>query len=274
MRDRLEEFLNWLEIEGGVSRNTILSYRRDLASFEGPLTREGVQRHVAGLLRRGLRASSVARAAASMRTFLRFLGRPDLARSLVSPRRPQSLPHPLTRNQVRRMIEAGPQRRWSARDRALVELLYATGLRASEAAGLRLSDLNLEAAYVRCLGKGSKERVVPMGRPAVEALREYLQKERRPEDGEFLFVGAKGAPLRRETLWRIVRKRARLGDVRDRAFPHAIRHSFATHLVEGGADLRTVQEMLGHSKIATTQIYTRVDRERLLGIHRRFHPRG
>jgi integrase/recombinase XerD len=272
--DRIDDFLNYLEIECGMSRNTVLAYRRDLASFEGPLTREAVQRHVTSLFRRGKRASSVARGAASLRTFLRFLGKYDLARFIIAPRQPRRLPHPLNGDQLERMIEADMGRRHDARDRALVELLYATGLRASELAGLRLEDLNLEAGYLRCIGKGSKERVVPVGRPALEALREYFERERGAGDGEHVFVSAKGCRLSRETVWRIIRKRATRGDVRGRAFPHAVRHSFATHLVEHGADIRYVQEMLGHSKISTTQVYTHVDRERLRAVHRKFHPRG
>jgi integrase/recombinase XerD len=172
------------------------------------------------------------------------------------------------------MNEADAGRRHDARDRALVELLYATGLRASELGGLLLKDLNLEAGYLRCLGKGSKERVVPLGRHAIEALRAYFDRERRRRGGDHVFVSAKGCRLSRETVWRIIRKRATRGDVRGRAFPHAVRHSFATHLVEGGADIRYVQEMLGHSKISTTQVYTQVDRERLRAVHRKFHPRG
>lgn len=274
MDERIADFLTYLEVECGMSRNTVLAYKRDLASFKGPLTREGVQQHVTARLRRGQRASSVARCAASLRTFLRFLGRDDLARFVVTPRQPQRLPHPLSGPQLESMIEADVGRKHDARDRAVVELLYATGLRASELSDLRLRDLNLEAGYLRCLGKGSKERVVPLGRHAIEALREYFEKERGPGDGEHVFVSAKGCRLARETVWRIIRKRARRGDVRGRAFPHAVRHSFATHMVEHGADIRYVQEMLGHSKISTTQVYTQVDRERLCAVHRKFHPRA
>lgn len=274
LKDRIDDFLAYLGIECGLSRNTILAYGRDLSSFDGPLNREEVQRHVTSLFRHGRRASSVARGAASLRTFLRFLGRHDLARFVISPRQPRRLPHPLSGDQLGRMIEADRDRRWDARDRAIVELLYATGLRASELSGLRLTDLNLESGYLRCLGKGSKERVVPIGHPAVEALRAYLEGERGDGDGEHVFVSAKGSRLSRETVWRVIRKRALRGDVHGRAFPHAVRHSFATHLVERGADIRYVQEMLGHSKISTTQVYTQVDRERLRAVHMKFHPRA
>ncbi len=272
--DRLEEFLAYLQVECGASPNTILAYRRDLRAFAGPLTRDGVQGFVSRLLEGRKRASSVARAAASLRSFLRFTGRDDLARFVIGPKQPRLLPHPLSGAQIDGILETPGSDRLSARDRALLELLYATGLRVSEIASLRLSDLNLDAGYLRCIGKGSRERVVPMGRPAVKALREYLGG--RPPGGpeEPAFRSTKGGRLSRQSIWRIIRRRALEGGVRGRVFPHAVRHSFAPHLVEGGADLRYVQEMLGHAKISTTQIYTQVDRERLRSVHRKYHPRG
>ena len=270
----VQEFLLHLQVERGLSRNTLLAYGRDLRGFRGPLAREAVQDHLAGLRRTRRRASGVARAAAALRVFLRFAERDDLARLVMAPKQPRLLPHPLSRDQVGRLAEHKDDARFDLRDRALVELLYACGLRASEAAGLRLSDLHLDAGYVRVLGKGGKERVVPIGRRAVELLEAYLGGLRGPAETERVFVSAKGGALARETVWRIVRARARRADVDGRVFPHAVRHSFATHLVEGGADLRYVQEMLGHSKISTTQIYTHVDRERLKAVHRKFHPRG
>ncbi len=274
MKDRIEEFLGHLEIECGLARNTILAYRRDLEGFRGPLTRRGVQDHLASLHRRRKRASGRARAAACMRSFLRFLGQAELAALVEAPKQPRLLPHPLSREQVERLLETETSARYDVRNHALVETLYATGLRASELAGLKLLDLNLDAGYLRCLGKGSKERVVPIGRKAVDALRAYLAGPRGDADCEQVFVSARGGPLSRETVWRIIRTHARSSGVRDRAFPHALRHSFATHLVEGGADLRYVQEMLGHSRISTTQVYTHVDRERLRAVHRKFHPRA
>lgn len=275
MQERIDEFLGYLEIECGLSPNTILSYRRDLARFRGPLARRAVQDHIAGLMSEGRRrASSVARAAAALRSFLKFLGREDLARFVAAPRKPRLLPHPLSREQIGELIEAPGGARFPARDRAILELLYASGLRVSEVSALTLSDLNLDAAYLRCLGKGSKERVVPVGKPAIQALREYLSTERGDVPSGHVFVSSRGGRLARESIWRILQKRKASAGVRGRVFPHAVRHSFATHLVEGGADLRYVQEMLGHAKISTTQIYTHVDRERLKAVHRKFHPRG
>ena len=275
MQDKIDEFLGYLEIECGLSPNTILAYRRDLASFKGPLTRPAVQDHIAGLMSGGRRrASSVARAAAALRSFLKFLGREELARFVMAPKKPRLLPHPLSKDQLQKLIDLPEPARFPARDRAILELLYASGLRVSEISTLRLADLNLDAAYLRCLGKGSKERVVPIGKPAIEAIREYLEGERGGSPAETVFVSAKGGRLVRESIWRILQNRKRDSGVKGRVFPHAVRHSFATHLVEGGADLRYVQEMLGHSKISTTQVYTQVDRERLKAVHRKFHPRG
>ena len=275
MKDKIDEFLSYLEIECGLSRNTILAYGRDLRSFEGPLTRPAIQDFMARQMTgRKRRASSIARASAALRSFLKFLGREDLAQFVLAPKKPRLLPHPLDAGQVQDLLETDTNDRLSSRDRALLELLYACGLRVSELSTLKLTDLNLDAGYLRCFGKGAKERVVPMGRKAVDAVRDYLAGDRGDTDCEYVFVSSKGGRLVRESIWRILQKHALHADVRGRVFPHALRHSFATHLVEGGADLRYVQEMLGHSKISTTQVYTQVDRKRLLAVHRKFHPRG
>ena len=274
MQDKIDEFLSYLEIECGLSRNTILSYGRDLRGFKGPLTRPALQDFMSSLMTGRRRASSIARASAALRSFLKFLGREELAQFVLAPKKPHLLPHPLDAQQVKDLIETDTQDRLSSRDRALLELLYACGLRVSELSTLKLADLNLDAGYLRCFGKGAKERVVPMGRRAVEAVRDYLGGDRGETDCEYVFVSSKGGRLVRESIWRILQKHARHAALRGRVFPHALRHSFATHLVEGGADLRYVQEMLGHSKISTTQVYTQVDRKRLLAVHRKFHPRG
>lgn len=275
MQEKIDEFLGYLEIECGLSRNTILSYGRDLRGFRGPLHRAALQDFMSGLMNGGRRrASTIARASAALRSFLKFLGREDLAQFVLAPKKPRLLPHPLDSNQVNDLLETDTQDRLSSRDRALLELLYACGLRVSEISTLKLADLNLEAAYLRCIGKGAKERVVPMGRKAVEALNDYLGRDRGETDCEYVFVSSKGGRLVRESIWRILQKHARHAGLQGRVFPHSLRHSFATHLLEGGADLRYVQEMLGHSKISTTQVYTQVDRKRLLAVHRKFHPRG
>ena len=275
MKDKIDEFLSYLEIECGLSRNTILAYGRDLRGFAGPLTRPAIQDFMSGLMTgRRRRASSIARASAALRSFLKFLGREDLAQFVLAPKKPHLLPHPLDADQVQDLLETDTKDRLSSRDRAMLELLYACGLRVSEISTLKLNDLNLDAGYLRCFGKGAKERVVPIGRKAIDAIRDYLGVDRGDADCEYVFVSSKGGRLVRESIWRIVQKHARHAALRGRVYPHALRHSFATHLVEGGADLRYVQEMLGHSKISTTQVYTQVDRKRLLAVHRKFHPRG
>jgi integrase/recombinase XerD len=275
MKDKIDEFLSYLEIECGLSRNTILAYGRDLRTFKGPLTRPAIQDFMQSLMTgQRRRASTIARASAALRSFLKYLGKEDLAQFVLAPKKPHLLPHPLDAEQVKDLLETDTKDRLTSRDRALLELLYACGLRVSELSTLKLTDLNLDAGYLRCFGKGAKERVVPMGRMAVEAVREYLTGDRGDTDCEFVFVSSKGGRLVRESIWRILQKHARHAALRGRVYPHALRHSFATHLVEGGADLRYVQEMLGHSKISTTQVYTQVDRKRLLAVHRKFHPRG
>lgn len=285
MNEMISSFLEALQIEWGLSKNTYKAYARDLRTFadyarDDPsgLNRTLIRGFVPYLLERGLGPRSAARAIAAVRTFLKFLLREgmieqDLARFAIAPKLPQTLPHPLTMESMNRLLEI-PRR---ARDAAILELLYASGARVSEVAQLRLGDVNLDIGYLRCFGKGAKERIVPIGRQAVGALRRYLDKER-PEiptsqENDYLFVGARGRHLSRETLWRIVRRAAREGRVTDRLTPHVFRHSFATHLIENGADIRYVQEMLGHANIANTQIYTHVDRARLKSVHRRFHPR-
>lgn len=268
MQNEIDAFLEYLQVECGSSRHTLAAYRRDLDRFEalsgGRLAAEEIREFGAKLASRGMAPASVARHLASLRSFLKFLLhegrlREDLRRHLVPQKLPASLPHPIAADDMKRLLET-PE--LCPRDRAILELMYAAGLRASEVTGLRVADVNLEVGYVRCLGKGGKERVVPIGRYAAEALRSY------DPPGERLF------PITRETLWRIVQRAARAAGLRDAIHPHMLRHSFATDLVRNGADLRYVQEMLGHSKISSTQVYTHVDHERLRSVHRRFHPRG
>ena len=199
---------------------------------------------------------------------------------LSSPSLWERIPQVLSPQTVEKLLAAPqPTERFYLRDRAILELMYATGSRASEVVGLTMADLFLDSAFCKCLGKGSKQRVVPLGRPALEALRDYLG-ELRPRlvrsapDAPWVFVSRGGRRLTREMLWVLVKKYVRRAGVNGKVSPHTLRHSFATHLLAGGADLRTVQELLGHANIRTTQMYTHVDRERLKSIHRQFHPRG
>jgi integrase/recombinase XerD len=295
-RDPLGPFLHYLMAECGVSPNTLAAYRSDLAKFvrwrrefaPGPLKRLDVPKlagYVEFLNRRGLAPPSVGRHLASLSTFFRYLvydGKlgENTARLLTAPAVWDRLPEVLGPAAVDRLL-ATPDASTllGRRDRAALETLYATGCRASEVVGLRPIDLDLDGGLARCVGKGDKERVVPLGSRACEALREYLGRDRpvliarRPETTA-AFVSKSGRPLTRTGLWSLVKKYAAAAGLGATVSPHTLRHSFATHLLAGGADLRVVQEMLGHASIATTQIYTRVELSRLRQVHAQFHPRG
>ena len=293
MKEAIDDFLASLQAERGASPHTLAAYRRDLVRFDAwardrgidsprDLDSRALEEFPPRLEELGLAPVSAARAVAAVRSFLRFLARerrapPDLARALPVPSRRRSLPEVLSASEAANLCVAGAIGSSAPlRDRAILELFYACGTRVTELATLRVSDAHLDAGYIRCFGKGSKERIVPVAGPAVEAVRVWIRDERpgMAGDSDRLFVGRRGTPLNRVTLWRIVRNAARRAGLSRRVYPHALRHSFATHLVEGGADLRYVQEMLGHASIATTQVYTHVDRSRLKGIHSKFHPRA
>ena len=216
--------------------------------------------------------------------FLRFarltgLVDDDFTAIIESPKLWQKLPSVCSKQQVINLLNTPcPQEPFYFRDKAVLELLYATGMRASEIAGLRLSDLNLDVGYVRCIGKGSKERIIPMGKSAIAAVGEYLANLRpkltKPFSEDFLLLSRTGRPMGRIEIWRLIKKYAIRAGMPKSLTVHTLRHCFATHLLAGGADLRSVQEMLGHVDIATTQIYTHVDLERLRSIHKKFHPRA
>ncbi len=295
-RDPVGPFLHYLMAECGVSPHTLAAYRSDLMRFirwrksEAPgelasLDAMALGGYVDWLYRDGLAPSSVCRHLASLSTFFRFLifdGRlqENVAKLLVSPSVWDRLPTVLSPAATVRLVESpSALSRLGRRDRAALETLYATGCRASEVVGLRLGDLDLKAGTARCLGKGSKERQVPLGSSAVAALVSYLEHDR-PILGKgraitrHVFITKSGKPLSRVDLWQIVKRHCRSAGLRGDVSPHTLRHSFATHLLAGGADLRAVQEMLGHASIATTQIYTRVELSRLREVHTRFHPRS
>jgi len=227
--------------------------------------------------------SSIKRALVAIRMFLRYaklmgLVEDDFTTILESPKIWQRLPIICSKQQVVDLMNApSPDEPFYLRDKAMLELLYATGMRASELAGLRIPDLNLDIGYLRCLGKGNRERVIPVGKVAIEATVEYLAKLRpglaKPFSDNFLLLSRTGRPMSRIEVWRLVKKYAMRAGMPRNLTAHTLRHCFATHLLTGGADLRSVQEMLGHVDIATTQIYTHVDQERLREIHRKFHPR-
>jgi integrase/recombinase XerD len=291
----LDSYLDHLATERGLARRSVVAYGRDLAAFARALAArrvrtpqaiaaEHVRAHLAALVARGLSPRSQARALAAVRSYLRWATREhrlaeDPAAHLRVRRPPGRLPEALGQGDVTRLVTvaiAGGRR--PQRDRALLELLYASGLRVSEAVGLKVHEANLEAGYVTVLGKGGKERVVPLGQHARDAVLAYLGGERprllRGKASPWLFVRAGGRPLSRQTVWKLVRARARAAAVTAHVSPHTLRHTFATHLLGGGADLRVVQALLGHADIATTQIYTHVAPERLRAVHRRHHPRA
>jgi integrase/recombinase XerD len=281
--------------ECGVSANTLAAYRSDLVKFinwrranaPGPLSGLEITKltgYVEHLSARGLAPSSISRHLASLSTFYRFLifdGRLDnnLAKLLIAPAVWDRLPTVLGPTGVDRLLTApNPETRLGRRDRAALETLYATGCRASEVVSLRSRDIDLTSGIARCVGKGDKERIVPLGSRACAAIEDYLRAGRSAliagrSDPLVVFVSRSGKALSRIGLWHIVRTHAKAAGISADVSPHTLRHSFATHLLAGGADLRVVQEMLGHASIATTQIYTRVELSRLREVHARFHPR-
>jgi integrase/recombinase XerD len=288
------DFLDYLTVEAGLSDNTILGYGRDLRGFLGFGRGRGVGRiedvnvhlvqvYLGELARQDKSENSAKRALVTIRMFLRFAKLRGLIEDageeiLETPKTWQRLPTVCNKQQVLKLLEApDPQERFYLRDRAMLELLYATGVRASELAGLRTTDLNLDIGYLRCFGKGNKERVIPVGRVAIAATLEYLRDLRprlvRPKTQSFVLLSRTGGPLSRIEIWRLVKKYAIRAGMPRNVTVHTLRHCFATHLLSGGADLRSVQEMLGHVDIGTTQIYTHVDHERLRRIHKQFHPR-
>ena len=299
LTDLLFDFLGYLELERGLSRNTLEAYRSDLQQYGQFLGREGVDplgitpvqlaSFVSELADGGGRGASVApatlqRKVACLRSFYRYLRRErmidhDPAAELRGPRSRARLPKVLSRDEVARLLAqpsgASPP---ALRDRALLETMYACGLRASEAIELELSDLDLAAGILRARGKGSKERIVPIGSKAVASLQPYLEKGRPRlvglRDEPHVFVNQRGAPLSRQGLYKLVQRHAASAGLADRMSPHTLRHSFATHLLAGGCDLRSLQEMLGHADIATTQIYTHLSPDRLRDVYFDAHPRA
>jgi integrase/recombinase XerD len=294
--DPIGPFLHYLMAECGLSANTLAAYRGDMMEFSrwrrdhapGPLQSISIRTltgYVDYLNARGLSPSSVGRHLASLSSFYRYLifeGKlsENAAKLLVAPTVWDRLPNVLSPTAVDRLL-AAPTADTSLgrRDRAALETLYATGCRASEVIGLRKVDLDLEARMARCIGKGDKERIVPLSPRAADSLRDYLAGDRpRLMSGkpahDAIFVSRFGRPMSRLGLWRIVTSHAQAAGLKGKVSPHTLRHSFATHLLAGGADLRAVQEMLGHASIATTQIYTRVELSQLQAVHAKFHPRG
>jgi len=296
MEELIKQFLDYLAVERGLSENTLISYGRDLAKFSQflgsrsaqdirKITKNDISKYLFFLKGNKLSSNSIARNLVAIKVFYRFLVTErimteDVAGIFESPKIWRALPEVLSGAEVTKIIES-PCSKDSAglRDRAVLELMYATGMRVSEVSDLLLEGLNLDVGFIKCKGKGGKERIVPVGRKAKDALSKYLEKSRKKLSkkaalDKHLFVSRLGRRLSRQSLWKLIKKYTRRAGIKRKITPHTLRHSFATHLLERGADLRSLQEMLGHADISTTQLYTHIDKSRLKGIHKKYHPRG
>jgi integrase/recombinase XerD len=295
MKNVLGEFITYLSIERGLAENTTSSYQRDLVKFIRHVEAKGVgsleqvrKGDITSFLiaekDKGLSSNSVARAFAAIKVFYKYLVgerrvREDIASLVDAPKLWKHLPETLNLDEVEKIIKQPNTKKWMGiRDRACLELMYATGLRVSEIISLNTYNINLEFGFVKCMGKGNKERVVPLGRQAKSATARYLQRVRpklvkKNINDSRLFLTRLGKGMSRQQFWKIIKRHARDARIRKKITPHTLRHSFATHLLERGADLRVVQEMLGHADISTTQIYTHINKERLKAIHHKYHPR-
>ncbi|MGN0861378.1 MAG: site-specific tyrosine recombinase XerD [Candidatus Spyradosoma sp.] len=293
----IDDFLAFLELERGLSKNTCASYEKDLLQFGDFLRRSGgagtwrdvraddLSAWLAELNDEGVSAKSAARKLSAVRTLAKRLVAvgargDDFSEIVSSPKTRRALPDTLSVEEVSRVLEAPfPATPQGLRDRAMLELMYGSGLRASELCAIEIQAMNFADGVVRVRGKGSKDRIVPVGRRAVAAIRDYLSEDGRPrlakpKTGSALFISTWGKAISRKTLWVILQARVRSVGIDRKIHPHQLRHAFATHLLANGADLRVIQEMLGHADIGTTQIYTAVERSRLIDEHRRTHPRG
>ena len=289
----LREFINYLSVEKGLSLNTLEAYETDLLAYATYLKklkledwrnvgRDEIVKFLLAEKERGLQSSSMARRMVAVKLFHRFLVKErylenDVTTVLESPKLWKKLPQFLTSDEMERILAApNVKKTLGARDRAILEVLYAAGLRVSELVNLKPTDINFGSGFLKCCGKGGKERLVPVGAKAREALTRYLEKirPRQKPKSDYVFIGKGGGGLSRQFVWQLIKKYTRLAGVQKNITPHTFRHSFATHLLEGGADLRVVQELLGHADITTTQIYTHLSRDRLKSVHAEFHPRG
>lgn len=295
MKESIEEFINYLAVERGLAHNTLLAYRRDLNKYTLYLKKKGIKdvkkinrEHISDFMydqkKKGLTSTSICRSLAAIKMFHRFLVRErlvdeDPTHLVDTPKIWKKVPDVLATAEIESMINVVKGKGWQAiRDKAILELFYASGMRVSELLNLKMDSVNLDLGYVRCIGKGNKERIIPIGKRACEAVNKYCQTTRKKlvkdKTIPFLFLSRLGKKISRQSIWKIIKDCAKKARIKSEIKPHTLRHSFATHLLERGADLRSVQEMLGHSDISTTQIYTHVDKERLKTIHKQFHPRG
>jgi integrase/recombinase XerD len=293
----IEDFIHYLVVERGLAPNTIESYKRDLvkyaeylkkvetvSSFE-EVTREHIIAFMRYMVENGKSSKTIARHVASIRSFHQFLLREhivdkDPSVHIETPQVERTLPKVLSPDEVEALLTAPDESTpFGRREKAMLELLYATGIRVTELMNLNVEDVHMTMGFVRCIGKGDKERIVPMGKMASEALQKYIEEGRpkllkRNQKEEALFLNHHGRRLTRQGFWKILKKLALSAQIEKELTPHTLRHSFATHLLENGADLRAVQEMLGHADISTTQIYTHVTKKRLKDVYNEFHPRA
>ncbi len=294
MQEQVDGFLNYLRVERGLAENTVEAYGRDLEKFRRFLENNGWNFDAAGVIgvrkfllwleQQSLESRTVARQMVSLRMFFRYLRRENLVRTnptenLESPRVWKILPKYLTLEETEKLLaQPSEDTPLGTRDRAMIEMLYAAGLRVSELITLRVADMNAEAGYVRTIGKGNKQRIVPVGKIAIAAVEKYCAGARAKLVGKrlspYLFVNRRGGRLTRQGVWFLLSRHGKLAGIRKPITPHLLRHSFATHLLARGADLRSLQMMLGHSDISTTQIYTHVATARLKEIYQRHHPRA
>ncbi|WP_394232847.1 site-specific tyrosine recombinase XerD [Niallia oryzisoli] len=297
MEDQLRDFTHFLIVEKGLAQNTIVSYERDLKSYMHYIMKveqlksfNDVQRvhivHFLGHLKeQGKSSRTLARHVASIRAFHQFLLREkvcdhDPSVHIETPQLERTLPKVLSLEEVEILLDSpNTSEHYGIRDKAMLELLYATGIRVSELIGLQMEDVHLTMGFVRCIGKGNKERIIPIGKTAIDALEQYIQKGRhhfisKKQQDSALFLNHHGRQLTRQGFWKILKKIVREAGIEKELTPHTLRHSFATHLLENGADIRAVQEMLGHADISTTQIYTHVTKTRLKDVYSQFHPRA
>ncbi len=295
MKNHGLEFIHYLAVEKGLAKNTLESYSRDLNQFFSYLENEGVfeiqsveRSTLLGYMsyqqQSGKASSSICRSLAAIKSFFRFLLQEstldiDPTADFESPKQEKRLPKVLSTSEVERLLnKPNPSSPSGKRDKAMLEVLYATGIRVTELVSLNLNDLFLENGFIRCFGKGSKERIIPIGETAIKWTYEYIQLGRngllKRKNSQALFLNCRGDRLSRQGFWKIIKKYAKAVNIRKEIMPHTLRHSFATHLLENGADLRAVQEMLGHADISTTQIYTHITRNRLKDVYNKTHPRA
>ncbi|MFD3447877.1 site-specific tyrosine recombinase XerD [Microbacteriaceae bacterium 4G12] len=296
MEDQLKDFIHYMVVEKGLAQNTIVSYERDLKSYLKyiqkveqltslhEVTRLTIVNFLHHLKDMNKSSKTIARHIASIRSFHQFLLREravehDPSVHIETPQGERKLPKVLSISEVEALLQAPKANNgFGMRDKAMLELLYATGMRVSELINLNLADVHLTMGFVRCLGKGNKERIIPLGRLATEAVQSYIENGRKELVGkkttDALFLNHHGERLSRQGFWKILKRLAKEANIQNELTPHTLRHSFATHLLENGADLRAVQEMLGHADISTTQIYTHVSKARLKDVYKQFHPRA